>query len=111
MDWQLSVVAPAIFAAFWGLIRTPPEKRDQEAIKASQSKTTDAMKILDAQLGKTKFVAGDHFSMGDIPVGVMTYRFWQLVPERPELPHLTRWYGELKKRAAFREHVESIPLS
>ena len=26
--------------------------------------------------------------MGDIPVGVMAYRFWQLVPERPELPHL-----------------------
>ena len=26
MDWQLSVVGPAIFHAFWGLIRTPPEK-------------------------------------------------------------------------------------
>src|SRR3954464_13500612 len=31
MDWQLSVVAPAIFHAFWGLIRTPPEKRDAKA--------------------------------------------------------------------------------
>jgi glutathione S-transferase len=29
MDWQLSVASPAIFPAFWGLIRTPPEKRDQ----------------------------------------------------------------------------------
>ncbi len=53
MDWQLSVVAPAITPAFWGLIRTPPEKRDAAAIKASQDKTTDAMKILDAQLAKT----------------------------------------------------------
>ena len=32
-------------------------------------KTTAAMRILDAQLGKTTFVAGDAFSMGDIPVG------------------------------------------
>src|SRR5471032_2857023 len=46
MDWQLSVVAPAIHAAFWGLIRTPPEKRDLAAIKTSQDKTTVAMKIL-----------------------------------------------------------------
>jgi glutathione S-transferase len=111
MDWQLSVVGPAIFAAFWGLIRTPAEKRDQAAIAASQAKTTDAMKILDAQLGKTAFVAGEQFSMGDIPVGVMAYRFRQLCPDRPALNNLERWYAALQKRAAFKEHVESIPLS
>jgi glutathione S-transferase len=111
MDWQLSVVGPAIFAAFWGLIRTPEEKRDLAAIAASQSKTTEAMKILDAQLSRTAFAAGDQFSMGDIPVGVMAYRFRQLCPERPELPNLERWYAELQKRQAFKEHVESIPLS
>ena len=81
MDWQLSVVGPAIFHAFWGLIRTPPEKRDLAAIKTSQEKTTDAMMILDAQLAKTAFVAGPEFSYGDIPVGVMCYRYRQLVPE------------------------------
>src|SRR5262250_3849228 len=28
MDWQLSVIAAAITPVFWGLIRTPPAKRD-----------------------------------------------------------------------------------
>jgi len=111
MDWQLSVVGPAIFACFWGLIRTPEEKRDLAAIAASQSKTTEAMKILDSQLGKTAFVAGDRFSMGDIPVGIMAHRFRQLCPERPQMPNLERWYAELQKRPAFKEHVGSIPLS
>ena len=111
MDWQLSVVAPAIYGAFWGLIRTPPEKRDAAAIAASQAKTTAAMEILDAQLAKTPFVAGDNFSMGDIPVGIMAYRFRQLVPERPPLSNLERWYAELKKRAPFRDNVEAIPLT
>jgi glutathione S-transferase len=111
MDWQISVVSPAIGPAFWGLIRTPAEKRDLAAIAASQAKTTDAMRILDAQLGRTQYVACDKFSMGDIPLGVMTYRYWQLVPERPDLPNLQRWYESLQKRAAFREHVEAIPLS
>ena len=54
MDWQLSVVGPAIHGAFWGLIRTPAEKRDMAAIKTSQEKTTAAMQIMDAQLAKTK---------------------------------------------------------
>ena len=42
MDWQLSVIGPAITPVFWGLIRTPPEKRDQAAIDAGKEKTTAA---------------------------------------------------------------------
>jgi glutathione S-transferase len=41
----------------------------------------------------------------------MTYRFWQLVPERPELPNLKRWYASLQKRDAFKNAVEAVPLT
>ena len=111
MDWQLSVVGPAIFHAFWGLIRTPAEKRDLAAIKTSQEKTTVAMQMLDVQLGKTAYVAGPAFSYGDIPVGVMCYRYRQLVPGRPATPNLDRWYDAISKRKPFQDHVGSIPLS
>jgi glutathione S-transferase len=111
MDWQLSVAGPAITPAFWGLIRTPVEKRDMAAIKASQEKTTAAMQILDAQLAKTAFVAGPAFSYGDIPVGVMCYRYRQLVPDRPATPNLDRWYDAIAKRKSFHDHVGSIPLT
>jgi glutathione S-transferase len=110
MDWQLSVAGPAIFHAFWGLIRTPPEKRDMAAIKASQEKTTAAMQILNDQLAKAAFVAGDAFSYGDIPVGIMCYRFVQLVPDRPPMPNLDRWYAAISSRKAFQDHVGSVPL-
>src|ERR687888_713936 len=50
MDWQLTVMGPAITPVFWGLIRTPPEKRDHAAIDAGKTKTTAAAQILDAQL-------------------------------------------------------------
>jgi glutathione S-transferase len=111
MDWQLSVLGPVITPVFWGLIRTPPEKRDMAAIKAAQDKTTAAMQILDGQLAKTAFVAGPAFSYGDIPVGVMCYRYRQLIPERPPLPHMERWYAAISARKAFQDHVGSIPLS
>lgn len=111
MDWQLSVMGPAITPVFWGLIRTPPEKRDANAIAAGKEKTIAAARIMDAQLGKTAYLAGDAFSYGDIPVGVMTYRYMQLIPERPSTPNLDRWYAAISSRAAFKEQVGSVPLS
>src|SRR5262249_46427551 len=102
MDWQLSVAGPAIHDAFWGLIRTPPEKRDSAAIAESKARTTEAMKIVDAALAKTAYLASDAFSMGDIPVALVTFRFRRLVPERSPLENLERWYAAIETRPAFR---------
>jgi glutathione S-transferase len=111
MDWQLSAAAPAISDAFMGLIRTPPEKRNHAAIEESKKRTTAAMTILDGQLGKTAYVAGDAFSYGDIPVAVMAYRYRALVPERPPLPQFERWYAAIAARRAFKDQVAAVPLS
>src|SRR6202171_1294999 len=111
MDWQLSVMGPAITPVFWGLIRTPPEKRDHAAIDAGKGKTSAAAKMLDDQLGKTRYLAGDAFSYGDIPVGIMIYRYVQLMPERPPMPQLDRWYAAISSREAFKQQVGSVPLT
>jgi glutathione S-transferase len=111
MDWQLSVMAPAITPVFWNLIRTPPEKRDAKAIATGKEKTVTAAKMMEAQLGKTRFMASDEFSYGDIPVGIMIYRYMQLIPERPATPNLDRWYAAISSRPAFKEQVGSVPLS
>jgi glutathione S-transferase len=113
MDWMLTVCAPAIHGLFWGLIRTPPEKRDQKQIDESRDKTTAALRMLDAQLGKTAFAAGDTFSMGDIPVGLITYRFRKLVPERQGLglDNLERWFLGIEQRKAFKEQILTVPFS
>jgi glutathione S-transferase len=111
MDWQLSVAGPAITPAFWGLIRTPPEKRDHAAIEDAKTKTTVAMKMMDEQLAKTAYLAGDAFSYGDIPVGIMAYRYRELVPERPHLKNFERWYAAISARQAFKDHVGAVPLT
>src|SRR5215472_13571759 len=80
------------------------------AIEAGKVKTIAAMKILDAQLAKSPFVAGDTLSMGDIPVALMAYRFRRLVPERPALDHLERWFAAIEQRPAFKQHVLAIPF-
>jgi glutathione S-transferase len=110
MDWQLSVMGPALTPVFWGLIRTPPEKRDANAIAAGKVKSIEAAQMLDGQLGKTAYLAGDAFSYGDIPVGVMVYRYMRLIPERPATPHLDRWYAAISSRPPFEQHITAIPF-
>ena len=90
---------------------TPPEKRNHAAIEETKTKTTTAMIILDAQLAKTRYVAGDGFSYGDIPVAIMVYRYRQLVPERPPLRNFERWYAAIAARPAFRVQVAAVTLA
>lgn len=111
MDWHLSVLGPVITPVFWATYRQKPEQRDHKTIEAAKAKTIAAMTILDQQLTKTQYVAGDTFSYGDIPVGIMTYRYRQIVPERPQHDGVERWFALIEKRPAFHEHIGSLPLA
>jgi len=110
MDWQLSVLGPAIHGLFWGLVRTPPEKRDHAEITDSKARTIKALTMLEAQLANTQYVASDNFSYGDIPVAIQTRRFLELAPDRPAMPNLDRWFGALSSRQAFKDHVLAVPM-
>ncbi|MBM3572246.1 MAG: glutathione S-transferase [Alphaproteobacteria bacterium] len=111
MDWQVSTLGAAIFPMFWNLVRTPADKRDMKAVEESRVKTGEALKILDAQLARADFVAGKRFTMGDIPVGIMAYRWFAFPIERPNLPALKAWYDRLAARPAFQEHVAAVGLT
>jgi glutathione S-transferase len=110
MDWQLTVMAPAIGPLFMGMVRTPAAERNMKAIDDSKAKTGEATRILDEQLGKTPFIAGDGFSYGDIPIGIMVWRYRELAPERPAFKNVDRWYAAIAARPGFQQHVAAIPL-
>ena len=105
MDWQQTVLAPAIRPVVWGLVRTPEDERNIDELAAGQAQTASAMTILDHHLSQNTFVAGSSLSLGDIPVGIMAYRWFQLDIERIELPHLARWYQSLADRKAYRDRA------
>jgi len=105
MDWQQTVVAPAHFPVFWGLIRTAPEDRDLDAINNGRDRFEQVMTILDHHLSDSAFVGGESLSMADIPVGIMVYRWFTLDIERMALPSLHRWYQRLADRPAYKDNV------
>ena len=105
MAWQLAVLGPAFTPIFHGLVRDPPEKRDHAKIAAARDDVEAKLEMLDRYLGETEYVAGDDFTMGDIPVGIYAYRWYEFDIERKELANLERWYAALQQRAPYRDHV------
>jgi glutathione S-transferase len=105
MDWANGTLHPALRDAFIGLLRTPPEKRNQAAIDASLQNTARVLAIADAALARQPYLSGDEFAMGDIPLGSYVYGWYGLSFERPALPHVDAWYERLKQRPAYRNAV------
>jgi glutathione S-transferase len=110
MDWQLTTLGPAIVPLFWNLIRTPEDKRDPNVIKNALQKSASAWQIVDSYLASKKFVSGDALTLGDIPLGVWAYRWFNLPIERPELPKLDAWYKRLCERPPYQKYI-MIPLT
>lgn len=110
MDWATSTLGGVIVPVFWTLIRTPAEKRDATKLAADVKALGDVMGALEQGLQGRKYVAGDAFSIGDIPVGINTYRFFALDIARPSLPNVEAWYKRLCERPAYQKWIMK-PLS
>jgi len=110
MDWNATVYWPAMRPVFWGLARTAPDKRNLDEIEVCRKKCAAALKIADAQLALTPYIAGEELTMGDIPLGATSWRWFGLPIERPSLPNLEAWFKRLGERPAYKNHV-MLPLT
>ncbi len=110
MDWATSTIQPLITPVFWGLIRTPAEKRDMAKINADAEKIPPAFQVLEQCLEGRQYVAGASFTMGDIPIGAFVYRWSALEIKRPAMKNIEAYYKRLQERPAFKKFV-MLPLS
>jgi len=110
MDWVATTVWPPTRTVFWGLVRTPPEKRNMAEIDAAVVKLGEILAMLDAHLADRPWVIGDAFSMGDIPIGCIVQRWFNVPAKRPPLPHVEAFYKRLQARPAFKQIVDG-PLT
>ena len=105
MDWLTSTLNPPFFQVFFNTIRLPRDKQNADAIAAGLDGCARLYGQLDSHLADHAYVAGDSFSMGDIPVGVTLYRYFNMEIERPSLPNVSAWYERLQERPAYRRAV------
>jgi glutathione S-transferase len=110
MDWQQTTLNGAGREAFIQLIRTPAERRNAQALATSVAATEPLLTLLDAQLARRPFIAGDQLTMADIPLACEMHRWWGLPLEHPRHPNLQRWYDGIRQLPAARGALD-VPLS
>ena len=105
MDWEGNTFLPHQHTLVMHLVRLPPEERDPAQVESARQALLRPLHIIDDQLAKTPFIAGERFTMGDIPVGMRVHRWFLFDLQTPDLPNLTRWYEVIRQRPAFLEHI------
>lgn len=105
MDWAFTLWG-SLRPVFWGMVRTPPEKRDLAAIAENRKKAGELLAILDGALAGRQYVAGDALTIGDIPIGCKVQLWMRMPIERPKQPNLEAWFERLCARPAYRKFVD-----
>ncbi len=105
-EWaKLNVATAFTVPIFWQVVRTKPADRDNAAIQAAVTALEEKLEIADKQLASSVFLAGQDFTLADIQLGHILYRYYDIDILRANLPNLRRYYEALTERAAYREHV------
>ncbi len=107
MDWDSNTLDRGQHILVMQLVRLPTAERDTAAIASAQNELIAAFGIMDAELERRRFIAGDRFSMGDIPLGIHVHRWHLYDIDRPPMANLARWYAEIRARPAFQRWVEN----
>lgn len=82
------------------------ESSDAAKVEANQQVLLGLLDKAETQLGKTKFLAGDAYSMADVVMTPALFRI-HTVKKDTELigprPKVGEWYGRVKQRPSFKE--------
>jgi len=105
MTWSTDSFMGTFFPVFWQLVRTEESERDYKKIAEMAKQSSEILQILEDHLVKNNFVAGEQFTYGDIPLGVLIHKYFVLDIERPSLPGIEAWYERLSIREPFQEHA------
>lgn len=98
MDYQLSTARVHLHP----LMRETPSG---EEIAYHSRMLAEVMMVPERALATRDYLAGAAFTMGDIPLGIVTYRWFVLDIKRPPMPNIEAWFERLTQRPPFRQHI------
>ena len=105
MEFQATDLQLNMTPIFWGLVRNPPEDRDQDLIDKNIILLNKKFEIFDNFLSDREFILNNNFGMSDIIMGVASYRYNCLPIERPNLVNLQNWYKKISSRNCFKKNI------
>ena len=105
MEFQTTDLQLNMTPIFWGLVRNPPEDRDQELIDKNIILLNEKFEIFDKFLEGHEYILNNKFGMSDIIMGAASYRYLSLSIERPNLLNFKSWYDKISKRDCFKKNI------
>ena len=105
MSWTNENFEPPLHVLVMELSRLREDLRTPGAAEEGAKSMGTALQRLDAHLASNDYVAGDKFSMGDIPTGAAAYRWKVFDQPGPATPNLDAWLSRLAQREGFRRHI------
>jgi len=105
MEFQATDLQLNMTPIFWGLVRNPPEDRDQDLIDKNIILLNKKFEIFDNFLEDHEYILNNSFGMSDIIMGVASYRYNSLPIERPNLVNLQNWYKKISNRNCFKKNI------
>lgn len=105
MEWQAVNIWPHVSLIFMNLVRTPEAQRNRAAINNAEARLAEHLPIADAVLSKQPWFAGDSFTMADIVLGCIMWRYSQLDFIKPNVLHVMRWFEALTQRPAYKKWI------
>ncbi|HYQ22919.1 glutathione S-transferase family protein [Stenotrophomonas sp.] len=107
MDWQATDLNTAWRHVFMARVRGHADYPDDARAEASLMQWNRLMAMLDAQLARHVYVAGDDFTLADIVLGLSTQR-WRSTPGgKPVLANVDAWFERLRRQPGFAAHVDN----
>lgn len=100
MDWGLAALNPAYLGGF-----KDAKKAEAERAPDTVSNLVAELKILDANLAKQPYVAGNEFSLADVALGSIVRRCVAFPFGLPAFPSIAAWLAKLDARPAFQKAV------
>jgi glutathione S-transferase len=109
MDWQAAELNPAWRYAFMALVRRHPDFRDSREVERSVDGWNRLMTVLDERLAQTAaYVAGRHFTLADVVIGLSVHRWSHTPMDHPELPAIAAYTQRLSTHSpAFAKFASS----
>lgn len=102
MDWQATELNRSWSYAFLSLVRQSAAHQVADEIARSITSWTRHMSILNERLLATgAFIAGERFSLADIPVGLSVNRWFGTPFEHPHFPAVSEYFDRLSDRPGF----------
>ncbi len=99
MDWLLATLYDLHLAGF-------KATRANEPISEETAKGLgEALSLLEAQLEKTDYIAGDQMTIADLALAPIVHRCLNFHVDLPDLPALRAWHADLAARPSFKKAI------